>query len=249
MLFLLCWFSVKQLFAYTLVLAGLFACGCSSKPKPEARDAESAPPAAASALTPDPASRPDTRKILAVFGDSLSAGYGLEPGQSYPDDLQRKLDAQGYAWRVVNLGISGDTTEGGVSRMDSATSLKPAIVLLELGGNDGLRGLPLKLTRQNLETMIQTFQRAGAKVVLAGMTLPPNYGPDYIQGFQKIYKDLASQYRLTFIPFLLADIITPDLHYLQPDGIHPTADGALIVSETVLRAVKPLLGAPASKPQ
>jgi len=189
-----------------------------------------------------------------VFGDSLAAGYGLEPGQSFPEDLQNKLDAQGYPWRVVNLGISGDTTEGGVSRMDSAVSLKPAIVILELGGNDGLRGLPLTGTRKNLGTMIQTFQTAGARVVLAGMTLPPNYGADYIQGFQKIYKDLAAQYRLTFIPFLLSDIVSQDpatrsLSYFQRDGIHPTADGAMIVSETVLRAVKPLLGRPALPPR
>lgn len=237
-----------KLLWYTLLLLGLF--GCSSKPKPDAREAESSAPQA----NPPPTSRrplegpEDNRKVLVVFGDSLSAGFGLEPGQSYPDDLRKKLDAQGYAWRVVNLGISGDTTEGGVSRMESATSLKPAIVLLELGGNDGLRGLPLTGTRKNLDTMIQTFQDAGAKVVLAGMTLPPNYGPDYIKGFQKIYKDLASQYRLTFIPFLLADIITPDLRYLQRDGIHPTADGAVIVSETVFRAVKPLLGTPGPGP-
>lgn len=233
---------VKLLFA-----AAAFAalCACSGNPKPKSEtsaksDQPAAPPSNANA--PEKANVPDTRKVLAVFGDSLSAGYGLQPGQSFPDDLQRKLDAQGYAWRVVNLGISGDTTEGGVSRMDSATSLKPAIVILELGGNDGLRGLPLAMTRQNLDTMIQTFQASGAKVVLAGMTLPPNYGPDYIQGFQKIYKDLAAKYRLTFIPFLLADIITPDLHYLQRDGIHPTADGAVIVSETVFRSIKPLLG-------
>ena len=144
-------------------------------------------------------------------------------------------------WHVVNLGISGDTTEGGVSRIQSAVRLKPAVVLLELGGNDGLRGLPLKVTRQNLETMIVAFQQAGAKVVLAGMTLPPNYGPDYIKSFQKIYKDLAAKYKLKLIPFLLADIITPDLRYLQRDGIHPTAEGAQIVSGTVLKAVKPLL--------
>ncbi len=122
-------------------------------------------------------------------------------------------------------------------------------MILELGGNDGLRGLPLAGTRKNLDIMIQAFQGAGAKVVLAGMTLPPNYGPDYIQGFQKIYQDLAAQYRLTLIPFLLSDIVTPDpgsgnLRYFQRDGIHPTADGAMIVSETVLRAIKPLLGAP-----
>jgi acyl-CoA thioesterase I len=182
-----------------------------------------------------------TRKVLVVFGDSLSAGYGLQAGQSYPDDMQRTLDKEGYAWHVVNLGISGDTTEGGVSRIQSAVRLKPAVVLLELGGNDGLRGLPLKMTRQNLETMIVQFQQAGAKVVLAGMTLPPNYGPDYIRDFQKIYTDLAAKYKLRLIPFLLSDIITPDLRYLQRDGIHPTAEGAQIVSGTVLKTVKPLL--------
>jgi acyl-CoA thioesterase-1 len=117
----------------------------------------------------------------------------------------------------------------------------PAVVVLELGGNDGLRGLPLKVTKRNLETMIVAFQQAGAKVVLAGMTLPPNYGPDYIRDFQNIYKDLAAKYKLKLIPFLLADIVTPDLRYLQRDGIHPTAEGAEIVSGTVLRAVKPLL--------
>lgn len=224
----------------TFAVAALFSvlCACSNSSKPPEREApretQQQPPAA-----PDAA---DSRQVLAVFGDSISAGYGVEPGQSFPDDLQKELDREGYPWRVVNLGISGDTTEGGVARMDSATSLKPAIVLLELGGNDGLRGLPLAVTRKNLETMIQTFQSAGAKVVLAGMTLPPNYGPDYIQGFQKIYKDLAAQYHLSFIPFLLADMVTPDLRYFQRDGIHPTADGAEIVSKTAMRAIKPLLG-------
>jgi acyl-CoA thioesterase-1 len=191
------------------------------------------------ALTPLSAQTP--RKVLAVFGDSLSAGYGLPAGQSFPDDMQKTLDKEGYEWQVKNLGISGDTTEGGVARIESAVRLKPAVVLLELGGNDGLRGLPLKVTRKNLETMIVAFQQAGAKVVLAGMTLPPNYGPDYIRDFQKIYTDLAAKYKLKLIPFLLADIVTPDLRYLQRDGIHPTAEGAAIVSGTVLKAVKPLL--------
>jgi acyl-CoA thioesterase-1 len=191
------------------------------------------------ALSPLYAQTP--RKVLVVFGDSLSAGYGLPAGQSFPDDMQRTLDKEGYAWQVKNLGISGDTTEGGVSRIDSAVRLKPAVVILELGGNDGLRGLPLKVTRQNLETMIVAFQEVGARVVLAGMTLPPNYGPDYIKNFEAIYKDLAAKYKLKLIPFLLADIVTPDLRYLQRDGIHPTAEGAEIVSGTVLKAVKPLL--------
>lgn len=185
----------------------------------------------------------DTRKVLVVFGDSLSAGYGLQPGESYPDNLQRKLDAQGYAWRVVNLGISGDTTMGGVARIQTGTALKPALVLLELGGNDGLRGLPLARTRENLDQMIVAFERAGARVVLAGMTLPPNYGPDYVNGFRRIYADLAAKYKLALVPFLLEDIITKDLRYFQRDGVHPTADGARIIAETVLRTLKPLLGA------
>ena len=186
----------------------------------------------------------DGKKVLVVFGDSLSAGYGLAPGQSYPDDLQREFNTHGYGWRVVNLGISGDTTVGGLARVNTGIAQKPAMVLLELGGNDGLRGFPLARTRENLEQMILAFQRAGARVVLAGMTLPPNYGTDYVNAFQKIYTDLAAKYKLALIPFLLSDIITPDLRYFQRDGVHPTADGAHIVAGTVLRTLKPLLGAP-----
>jgi acyl-CoA thioesterase-1 len=187
-------------------------------------------------------SKVDTRKVLVVFGDSISAGYGVPAGQSYPDDLQRKLDKEGYAWRVVNLGISGDTTQGGVSRMASATSLKPSIVLLELGGNDGLRGLPLSMTRANLETMISAFQAVGARVVVAGLSLPPNYGPDYVHAFEKIFPALAAKYKTALIPFLFTDMLTKDLRYFQRDGIHPTAEGADIIASTVLRAIKPLLG-------
>jgi acyl-CoA thioesterase-1 len=213
-----------------------FLAGCSSAPQ-----AAGPAPETQRAPDPPPPEKPDNRKTLVVFGDSLAAGYGLDAGQSFPDDLQKKLDADHYPWRVVNLGISGDTTEGGVSRMDSATSLKAAIVVLELGGNDGLRGLPLAVTRKNLETLITTFQGTGAKVMLAGITLPPNYGPDYVKKFDQIYSDLAREHHLTFLPFLLVDIITKDLHYLQRDGIHPTAEGAEIVSGTVYRTLKPLL--------
>jgi len=202
-------------------------------------NAWAAPPAQAAVQT---LPKEDTRKVLVVFGDSLSAGYGVPRGQSYPDGLQRKLDAQGYGWRVVNLGISGDTTSGGLARVNTATALRPAMVLLELGGNDGLRGLPLTMTRENLDRIITAFERAGARVVLAGMTLPPNYGPDYIQGFEAIYRGLAAKYKLPLIPFLLRDIATQDMRYFQRDGIHPTAEGAQIVSNTVFRAIKPLLG-------
>jgi acyl-CoA thioesterase-1 len=217
----------------------LLAAGACSHPRQQTEETGPAP-APLPAQTAAPASS-DDRRVLVVFGDSLSAGYGLPAGQSFPDFLQKRLDAEGYPWRVVNLGISGDTTEGGVARVDSATSLKPGIVILELGGNDGLRGLPLSTTRENLDRMITDFQRAGARVVLAGMTLPPNYGPDYIHGFEKIYKDLAAVHRVTLIPFLLSDIVTKDMRYIQPDGIHPTKDGAEIVSGTVLRSIKPLL--------
>jgi len=178
----------------------------------------------------------DTRKVLVVFGDSLSAGYGLRPGQSFPDDLQKKLDAQGYAWRVVNLGISGDTTQGGLARINTAIAAKPALVVLELGGNDGLRGLPLAMTRANLDQMIVGFQRAGARVVLAGMTLPPNYGPDYIRSFEAVYRNLAKEYRLPLIPFLLSGVGgNPAL--MQRDGMHPTAEGNRIVAQNVMRVL------------
>jgi acyl-CoA thioesterase-1 len=221
---------MRYFLLFAVALCGA-ACSHSHEPNEDPRPGPSSPPPAVN----------DPRRILAVFGDSLSAGFGLPNGQSFPDILQKKLDAAGYAWHVVNLGISGDTTEGGVSRMDSAASLKPAIVILELGGNDGLRGLPLAATRANLEQMIAAFQSAGAQVVLAGMTLPPNYGPDFVQGFQKIYRDLAAEHKLTLIPFLLSDIVTKDMRYFQPDGIHPTAAGAQIVADTVFRAIKPLL--------
>lgn len=212
----------------------LVLCGCS---KPE-EHTQSSPVA----VTPPPSAPViDQRHVLVVFGDSLSAGFGLEAGLSFPDFLQKKLDAEKSPWHVVNLGVSGDTTEGGVARLDSAIAMKPEIVVLELGGNDGLRGLPLSATRANLDQMIVAFQKAGAKVVLAGMTLPPNYGPDYIHQFEKIYRDLAKEHKTILIPFLLADILTSDLRYIQKDGIHPTAAGCEIVSGTVLRAVKPLL--------
>ena len=216
-----------------LSLLALATCACSrsresaEEPRPAPVETAPAPKAA------------DPRPIIAVFGDSISAGYGLQAGQSFPDDMQRHLDG----WHVVNLGISGDTTEQGAARIDTATSLHPKIVIVELGGNDGLRGMPLASTRANLDQIIVAFQGAGARVVLAGMTLPPNYGPDYIGDFQKIYTDLAAKYHVTLIPFLMADIITKDLRYIQPDGIHPTAAGSEIIAGTVLKAIKPLLTA------
>jgi len=216
----------------------LIALAACSSPAPEAKQAEPAKIEAPVASAPV---APDSRKILVVFGDSISAGYGLAPGLSYPDVIQRTLDAEKLPWRIVNQGVSGDTTAGGAARIQQAVELKPSLVLLELGGNDGLRGLPLASTRENLEKMIVAFRAAGAEVVLAGMTLPPNYGPDYIKGFEQVFRELAAKHKVKWIPFLLADMITEDLRYFQRDGIHPTEEGAQIVAKTALKTLRPLL--------
>lgn len=178
--------------------------------------------------------------MIVAFGDSLTAGHGLAPGESYPDALQKLLDQRGLRYRVVNQGISGDTTSGGVERVKQALQVKPAIVILELGANDGLRGLPLTATRANIAAMIDEFHKSGAKVLLAGITLPRNYGPDYIQAFDKIYHDLAREKRVALIPFLLEGVATnPQL--MQSDGLHPTAGGTRRVAATVLRYLQPML--------
>jgi acyl-CoA thioesterase-1 len=215
-------------------LAAILLVGCS-KPEPQTEfKAEPAP-------VPEAPKAADPRKVLVVFGDSISAGYGLNPGLSFPDELQRTLDADKLPWRVANLGVSGDTTSGGVARMQAAVSEKPSVVLIELGGNDGLRGIPLKTTRENLETMIVGFKAFKAEVVLAGMSLPPNYGPDYIRDFEKMFRELAAQHKVKLIPFLLSDMITKDLRYFQADGIHPTEEGAKIVAKTAMKTLRPLL--------
>ena len=187
-----------------------------------------------------PATKEDTRPVVAAFGDSLSAGLGVDPGRSYPDDLQRLIDSAGYRYQVVNMGVSGDTTTDGVERLPSVLALHPAIVILEFGGNDGLRGLPVTAARKNLADTIEALQQAHAQILLAGMTLPRNYGPDYIHSFEQMYVELANKYRLPRIPFLLDGVGGhPDL--TQPDGIHPTAEGAQIVAATVMKYLQPLL--------
>jgi acyl-CoA thioesterase-1 len=178
--------------------------------------------------------------VIVAFGNSLTAGFGADPGKSFPDFLQKDLDAAGLHWRVVNLGVSGNTTIDGVSRLSEVLAYKPRMTIVEFGGNDGLRGLPIDTTRANLDQIIQTLENAGSKIILAGMTLPPNYGPDYIKPFQQVYSDLAAKYKVTRIPFLLSDVaLHPNL--MQRDGIHPTAEGNEIVATTVMRYLKPLL--------
>lgn len=218
-----------------LFFAALALMGCNGsgqRPSDRVQSAPAPSPAAPAAADPRPA--------IVVFGDSISAGFGLDSGQSFPDLLQKDLDAQGIRYRVVNMGVSGDTTQDGLARMSLALAEKPALVLLELGGNDGLRGVPIAVTQQNLAEMIEAFQKAGAKVVLAGMTLPPNYGPAYIQKFEAVYRDLAAKYKVTLIPFLLAGV-GGDTRYMQRDGLHPNAEGARRVEALVMKTLQPLL--------
>jgi acyl-CoA thioesterase I len=214
--------------------------GCGSRNESNAQEQTQVKSAPAPAPQPPPTT--DTRPVIVAFGDSLSAGFGVEPGKSFPDDIQRMLDAQGYSYHVVNLGVSGDTTTDGVERLSAVLVVHPSIVLLEFGGNDGLRGLPVASTQKNLATMIETLQKSGARVVLAGMTLPRNYGPEYIHSFEQVYIDLAMKYHLIRIPFLLEGVGGhPDL--MQADGIHPTAVGAEIVARNVMSYLQPLLKA------
>ena len=178
---------------------------------------------------------------ILVVGDSLSAGYGIELRDTWVTLMQQRLSKQGYPHAVVNASISGDTTAGGRTRLPAALKRhRPQIVILELGGNDGLRGLSLRETRANLEAMIKTAQSAGARVLLVGIHLPPNYGPEYTGKFHAIYHDLARAYNAALAPFLLEGVaLTPGL--MQPDGIHPRAAAQPRLLDNVWPYLEPLL--------
>lgn len=181
-------------------------------------------------------------KTMLFFGDSLTAGYGLDPDEAFPALIQRKLDDSGRAWRVVNAGLSGETTAGGLRRLDWILRQPVDIFVIELGGNDGLRGIDPQTSRANLEAMIKRIRERypDVKVVLAGMQMPTNMGPDYTREFAAMYPALAQKHPVTLIPFLLEGVGgVPSLNL--PDGIHPTAEGHKIVAETVWRALQPLL--------
>lgn len=212
--------------------------GCGSKPAAETEKtkAEAAP----APVPPIPEPPKDTRPVLLCFGDSLTAGYGLENGQAFPEQLQKILDADGYKYRVVNAGYSGDTTTGGLNRMPGSLREEPKIALLELGGNDGLRGIAVDKTRDNLMQMVTSLQGRGAKVILIGVTLPQNYGQDYIQAFMKNYKMIAKEKNVPLMPFILEGIWNkPGM--MQEDKIHPTVKGAEMVAQNVYKFIKPQL--------
>lgn len=180
---------------------------------------------------------PDARPVIVTFGDSLTAGVA---GRSYPDDLQDLLDQNGYHYRVDNQGVSGDTTTDGLARIGNVLAVHPALVILEFGGNDGLRGIPVEATKKNLDEMIARIKQTGIPVVLLGITLPPNYGPDYVKPFTAMFPDLAKKYHLKFMPFLLIDVYQyPDM--MQPDEIHPNGKGNEVVARDVFQLIQPLL--------
>jgi acyl-CoA thioesterase I len=215
------------------------AWGCQQKKEPTG---QSGPATAAQAPAVKQAPMPaDPRPVIACFGDSLTAGFGLETGQSFPDLLQADLDRRGYHYRVANMGVSGDTSQDGLARLPMALEEKPAIALVELGANDGLRGQPIETTESNLAQIVEALQKGGARVVLAGITLPPNYGPEYIRRFEAMYRELAARYKLKLIPFLLEGV-GGHADLMQRDGLHPNAEGARIVEATVLQAILPMVG-------
>ena len=174
-----------------------------------------------------------------ILGDSLTAGLGLAASEAYPALLQQRIDARGLNFEVVNAGVSGDTSAGGLERLDWALEGDVRILVVALGGNDALRALPTEQLKHNLAQIIERAQRRGISVILAGMDAPPNFGRDYIVSFHKVYPALAQQYHVAFVPFLLQGVAGIDA-LNQRDGIHPTAEGAKILAGTVWAALEPL---------
>lgn len=186
------------------------------------------------------ADQPGTPPTLVAFGNSLTAGFGVPVHDAYPARLERLLRDHGYRYRVVNAGVSGDTTAGGLRRVDWVLKARPRVVIVELGANDGLRGLPPERTKENLAHIIERLQASGIIVILAGMRVPPNYGDAYATAFAAIFPDLARRYHLTLIPFFLDGVAAnPSLNL--GDGIHPNADGYRVIVERIWPILRPVL--------
>jgi acyl-CoA thioesterase I len=180
-------------------------------------------------------------RTILVLGDSLSAAQGIRPEQGWVALLTQRLQAQGYGYEVVNASVSGETSSGGLQRLPRALQLhRPGMVILELGANDGLRGLPLAATRDNLAKMVQLSQAAAAQVLLVGIRIPPNYGPRYTNDFAAIFPEIAHQYHLPLVPFLLEKVAL-DPALMQDDGLHPNARGEPLVLDTLWQGLEPLL--------
>ena len=180
------------------------------------------------------------RPVLVCFGDSITAGHGISPDEAYPAQLQKKLDLAGYRYQVVNRGTSGATTKDAVASLPYILKLKPAVVIVEFGGNDGLRGLPVEQTRANLDRIVAALEAAHIKTLVAGITLPPDYGPEYVRAFEQIFPTVATAHHAALVPMLYKGLAgVPGT--IQRDGIHPTAKGSAIIADTLIPALKPLL--------
>jgi acyl-CoA thioesterase-1 len=233
-----------------LAVSALIAISCNRDPREQADTSPAPAPvsasgsAAASAATVATAKpvAPAGRPRIVVLGDSLTAGLGLAQAESYPSLLQQKIDRAGLNFEIVNSGVSGDTTAGGVRRLDWSLDGDVRILVLELGGNDGLRGLPVPDMVANLSAIIERARARGIRVLLCGMEAPPNFGASYTREFHAAFPALARKYQLPFVPFLLNGVAgTTDLN--QADGIHPNAEGARRVADTVWSTLEPMLGA------
>jgi acyl-CoA thioesterase I len=219
---------VPLVFCLLLAAAGCSRAGREPAPEGLSKGVPAAAPAA------------DHRPKIVVLGDSLTAGLGLSATDAFPALLQRKIDDARLPFEVVNAGVSGDTSAGGLRRLDWSIQAGARVLIVALGANDGLRGLPVVEMKRNLAQIIETAQSKRLVVVLAGMEAPPNYGSEYSVSFRQAYRDLAKQYNVRFVPFLLDNVAgQPSLN--QADGIHPNLRGAAIVADTVWAALKPEL--------
>lgn len=221
----------------TAMAAAVAAGACGRRAAPVDHDVSGGSAAGPSYAAPAvPAA---ARAKIVFLGDSLTAGLGLPIEQSYPSLLRERLKSVGLDYDVVNAGVSGDTSAGGLSRLDWALQGDVRILVVALGGNDGLRGLPSAAMKQNLADIIERAQARGTRVILAGMEAPPNYGPDYLVSFHKVYPALAQHYHVPLVPFLLQRVAGID-RLNQPDGIHPNAEGARIVADNVWAVLEPI---------
>jgi acyl-CoA thioesterase-1 len=221
-----------------LLLGAIAAAGCQrqSAPPPEAARPAEAP----SATTPADPDAPPARPRIVAFGDSLTAGLGLLEQEAYPALLQRKIDEAGYGFEVVNAGVSGDTSAGGMRRLDWALEGDAKVLIVAFGGNDGLRGLPVAQMKENLSAIIDKARERNVVVILAGMEAPPNFGQEYATQFRQAFRDVALTKKVLFVPFLLNNVAgKPELN--QADGIHPNQQGTQIVAATVWAVLEPLL--------
>jgi len=226
----------RSIFAGLVALACLGAAGCRGDSKePSAASRE-----AAAATVPADPDAPPARPRIVAFGDSLTIGLGLLEQEAYPALLQNKINEAGYQFEVVNAGVSGDTSAGGLRRLDWALEGNVKVLIVAFGGNDGLRGLPVPQMKENLSQIIDKARERSIVIILAGMEAPPNFGQEYATGFRQAFRDVALNKRVLFIPFLLNNVAgKPELN--QADGIHPNQQGTQIVADTVWSVLEPLL--------